>query len=82
MRLTWRGAARLVRTVLGAERLCRAWAAPVGERRTGERAAASARAWSKSIVATGGAAAAAAAAVAAAGAATVGVAQPAADDAV
>jgi hypothetical protein len=54
----------------------------VGERRTGERAAASARAWSKSIVATGGAAAAAAAAVAAAGAATVGVAQPAADDAV
>ena len=54
MRLMWRGAARLVRTVLGAERLCRGWAGPLGERRTGERAAASARAWSRSMVATGG----------------------------
>ena len=54
MRLMWRGAARLVRTVLGAERLCRGWAGLLGERRTGERAAASARAWSRSMVATGG----------------------------
>ena len=55
MRLMWRGAARLVRTVLGAERLCRTGRAGLlGERRTGERAAASARAWSRSMVATGG----------------------------
>ena len=55
MRLRRRGAARLVRTVLGAEALCRGcW--PAGSRR-GERMAASACSWSASSAAVGAAAA-------------------------